>query len=136
MSTRHSAPLDSPRPRPTAIDVIIGGPPCSDYSGVNAYARGAKGEQGQYLIRFANLINLVQNHAGQGSHPLFFFMENVRFKQESRHEDLMELEDVIGVPPTIWDAQYLSPCRRDRSYWMNVSHSCYSIAHNYVYRML
>jgi len=104
-----------------AIDIIMGGAPCSDYSGVNAYARGAEGEQGQYLIRFANLIKLVQQHAGQNGHPLFFFMENVVFRQGSRHEDLMELEGLIGVPPTIWDAQYLSPCRRDRSYWMNVS---------------
>lgn len=103
---------------------MIGGPPCSDYSGVNAYAKGAEGEQGQYLIRFAKLIKLVQGHARQTGHPLFFFIENVVFKQKSRTPDIMDLEKLIGVPPTIWDAQYLSPCRRDRSYWMNVSIIC------------
>jgi hypothetical protein len=45
-TTRH-------RPRPPAIDIVIGGLPCSDDSGVNAYARGAEGGQAQYLIRFA-----------------------------------------------------------------------------------
>jgi hypothetical protein len=53
VSTWHSTRLISPRPRPPAIDIVIGGLPCSDDSGVNAYARGAEGGQAQYLIRFA-----------------------------------------------------------------------------------
>jgi site-specific DNA-cytosine methylase len=36
VSTWHSTRLISPGPRPPAIDIVIGGPPCSDDSGVNA----------------------------------------------------------------------------------------------------
>jgi len=42
------------------IDIVIGGPPCTDYSKVNAYRQGTKGEQGGYLVRFGKFIRSLE----------------------------------------------------------------------------
>jgi site-specific DNA-cytosine methylase len=104
-----------------AIDIIIGGPPCADFSGLNAYGEGTKGAQGQLLPKFGELINAIQAHKKQQNKPLFFLVENVVFCKEA-FDNYNVVEKAIGTTHTIWDAKYFSPCQRKRSYWLNVSH--------------
>jgi hypothetical protein len=91
-----------------AIDIVIGGPP------------SIHDEQGQYLLKMSKIIKQIQ--AGQADHRLFFLMENDIFggNNDNRHDAVMAVDNQIGVCHTIWDAKYLSPCKRKRSYWLNV----------------
>jgi site-specific DNA-cytosine methylase len=98
-----------------AIDIILGGPPCVDYSAVNAYRKGVHGEQGQYLLRLGKLVHAIRKHKLQRGHPLFFLAENVVL----RDKDLDEVSDSFGITPLEVDAHYYSPCRRKRHFFMN-----------------
>jgi len=59
--------------RITAIDIIIQGLPCANYSAANAKNKGIQGEQGSYMLKFGEFINLVR--VPQGC-PFFFLAEN------------------------------------------------------------
>lgn len=100
-----------------AIDIIVGGPPCQDYSGINAYAQGPQGVQGQFLPRFATFIQNIK--ARQKEHPLYYLIENVVFIDGKRVDNYNLIENLTGVVETKLDALYFSPCKRYRSYWTN-----------------
>ena len=66
----------------TAIDVVLGGPPCVDFSLVNARREGIEGEQGRYMLQFGRMIRSIERsqrsiERSQQPHPLFFLAENV-----------------------------------------------------------
>jgi site-specific DNA-cytosine methylase len=91
-----------------AIDLIIGGPPCIDYSAVNAGRQGTQGVQGSYLLRFGRLIrHLERLQERSGQQKLFFLVENVFL----REQDLVEIRDAFGIDwnPFEFDAHYISP---------------------------
>lgn len=102
----------------TAIDIIIGGPPCTDYSGINANAQGPQGAQGQFLPRFADFIQNVRTK--QPGHQVYFLVENVVFTDSDRLVNYNMIEKKLGVVETVHDALYFSPCARKRSFWLNV----------------
>jgi hypothetical protein len=97
------------------IDLIVGGPPCTDHSSINASRSGIHGESGQYLVEFGKLISTIERHDMQ-TKQLYFLSENVVFKDD--------MEDVIeaygGIPPVQIDAKDFSPCKRARNYWLNL----------------
>jgi site-specific DNA-cytosine methylase len=101
---------------PSAIDIVIGGPPCQDFSRANANRQKTKGTQGSYLPQFGQLIKLIKESEDQGSHPLFFFAENVVLD----FEDVKKVEEAFGCTTIMLDAQHFSPTKRNRHYWMNV----------------
>jgi len=101
-----------------AIDFVIGGPPCVDFSGINADRQGIEGYQGSYMMKFASLIHKIKKHALQNENPLFFLCENVPI---SIKHGLLEIEDKFQVVGVTLDAKYLSPCKRNRMYFTNVS---------------
>jgi hypothetical protein len=82
---------------------------------VNAYRKGVRGEQGQYLQRLGKLVHAIRNHKLQRGRPLFFLAENVVL----RAEDLDAVSDSFGITPLEVDAHYYSPCRRKRHFFMN-----------------
>ncbi len=101
-----------------AIDIIVGGPPCQDYTGINANAQGPTGAQGQFLPRFAEFIQNVQ--ARQPEHPVYYLIENVVFIDGSRVDNYNLIQNILtGVVETKIEALYFSPCKRYRSYWTN-----------------
>jgi len=51
----------------SAFDLIIGGPPCQDYSKVNAFQKGTTGKQGTYMLDFLKLIRDVERMQQQES---------------------------------------------------------------------
>lgn len=99
-----------------AIDFIVGGPPCVDYSKVNAFREGASGDQGQYMIQFGGFIRKLERL--QHNHPVFFLAENVRLQDQDREA----VRDAFGFDwdPIQLDALYVSPTRRDRMFLTNV----------------
>jgi len=100
------------------IDIILGGPPCSDFSQVNAVRQGSRGSTGKLLPEFGRFINCVRNHPRQAGRPLFFLSENVIFKE---FDDMNEIRKEYGVFPVSIDASRFSPCQRKRFYWTSVS---------------
>jgi site-specific DNA-cytosine methylase len=101
-----------------AIDFVIGGPPCVDFSGVNATRQGIEGFQGSYMMKFASLVHDLKNHTLQNQNPLFFLCENVPISMDC---GLLEIEEKFQVVGVTLDAKYLSPCKRNRMYFTNVS---------------
>lgn len=99
------------------IDLVLGGPPCVDFSTVNARRKGVKGQQGQYMLEFARFIRELERL--QQPHPLWFLVENVVL----RGDDLFVVRDAFGIEwdPVELDALYLSPIRRKRHFFFNFS---------------
>jgi len=97
------------------IDIVLGGPPCVDYTGINASRKGVRGEQGQYLQRFGTLVAAIRDHPLQRDVPLYFFAENVIL----RGRDLDEVSIAFDITPLEVDAHYFSPCRRKRHFFLN-----------------
>lgn len=89
------------------IDLIIGGPPSSDYSAVNARKEGTQGQQGQYMIRLGKLICRLQQLQHDRNCPLFYLVENVVL----REKDLVEVREAFQIDwdPVRLDAKYVSP---------------------------
>jgi len=69
------------------------------------------------MVQFAKLIRRIENHRLQKDEKLFFLCENV--KMEDR--DAAHFEPTFGVSYIVLDAQQLSPAKRRRSYFTNVS---------------
>jgi site-specific DNA-cytosine methylase len=90
--------LSSFVPYVSAIDLIIGGPPCIDYSPVNARRKGADGEQGSYMVRFGMFIRTLERLQREDMPrcKLFFLVENVVLTGD----DLEQVCDAFGLE---WD---------------------------------
>jgi hypothetical protein len=108
------------------IDIILGGPPCSDHSQINATRKGIDGKSGNYMIQFGNLIETIQKHPMQLQRHLYFLSENVICDKDD--EEIVD--SVYGVPALRLDAQDFSPCKRNRNYWTNIPFSSYNRSEN------
>ena len=95
-----------------SVHLIAGGPPCNDFTQVNAYRQGTRGASGKYLVEFGNFITNIQ----QRNKDVFFLSENVVFANE-----LHEVSAAYGnVPPVQLDAKDFSGNKRNRQYWLNL----------------
>ena len=84
--------------------------------------------KGQYMLHFAELIQRIKSHPLQKNEPVFFLCENVK----GEWKDQRQFEPVFGISAIIIDAQQISPSRRLRAYFTNVS-LVYCIAIVYVW---
>lgn len=132
----HRILFPSPRRRwLLAFDLVIGGPPCVDYSGVNANRQGVSGAQGSYLPRMGEAVQRLQKL--QPETKLFFLAENVVFRENdkgnenyAKEEQPLEKEDMavvieaFGGPAQCFhinlDSRVHTPVRRNRSYFSNI----------------
>jgi hypothetical protein len=100
----------------SAIDLVVGGPPCIDYTRVNARRKGAHGEQGSYMIRFGMFIRTLerlQRH-DMPHCKLFFLVENVVLFGD-------DLEQVCNAFGLEWDPIELdAQCKRSCQYYLKV----------------
>ena len=69
------------------------------------------------MVRFAELIQKIRSHPSQGDEPIFFLCENVVMKLE----DSQAFEPIFGISPVEICAQQMSPAKRSRGYFTNVS---------------
>lgn len=100
-----------------AIDIVIGGPPCQERRGTpgNAEQRVLVA-QDSYLSKFVDLITRIKKE--QRNHPLFYLVENTII---DNCDDIKQINNALGCPAVMFDAQHFSPTRRKRHYWCNVS---------------
>jgi site-specific DNA-cytosine methylase len=98
--------------------VVLGGPPCSDFSRVNAYRQGIDGAQGQYLERLGKLVTFIQRHELQRGKKVFFLVENVLLSGDDLHRARQAFGVTFG--PLEVDAMYVSPCHRRRFFFTNI----------------
>lgn len=97
-----------------AIDIVLAGPPCSDYSAVNAYREGVRGFQGSYLIKFGILMQKIREHPIQEGTPLYVICENVVISEK---DGLAKVEEHLNCTGHRIDSKNFSPCKRDRMYF-------------------
>ncbi len=97
------------------FDIVVAGPPCQDYSKVNAFAKGAEGSHGKYLVRLAELIKEVNrlNKRHHGFDEFFFLVENVPGSEHATNQ--------FGVAEFKFDAALFGPCKRERVFYTNIS---------------
>jgi hypothetical protein len=97
------------------IDLVLGGPPCDDFSIVKANRIDFEEQHDHYLIQLAQFIRELQNL--QNPHPLWFFVESTILKQH----DVCAVRDAFGVKwgPIEFEAAFLSPIHRKRHYFFN-----------------
>jgi len=99
------------------IDIIIGGPPCVDFSHVNANRSGILGKQGNYTVRFGKLISYIRMHPLQNGIKCFVVAENVPISED---DGLSVVEEAFEASPICIDAKYFSPCKRLRMYFTTI----------------
>lgn len=97
------------------IDIVLGGPPCIEFSTVNAYRKGINSKQGNYMVAFGELIRKIELFQDS---PIYFLVENVVTKDE----DLDGIRKAFQMDwdPITLDSQYFSPARRKRQFWTNI----------------
>ncbi len=66
------------------IDLITGGPPCVDYSRVNAKREGTKGKYGEYMLLTGKLFRSIKRL--QKTRDLYIMIENVVISDKEDHE--------------------------------------------------
>lgn len=110
----------------TAIDIVIGGPPCVDYSGANARREGVDGAQGRYMVRFGALIARMGSLKNQKGRRIHFLAEN-SVLYDSRDKkygdgDRAKICKAFGIDwdPLEVDAKDFSPTRRNRHFLTNI----------------
>ena len=86
-------------------------------SPVNANRAGVNSTKGQYMVKFAQLIQKIRNHPLQKDEEVFFLCENVALQWP----DQKSVESIFGISPVEICAQQLSPNKRFRGYYTNVS---------------
>ena len=96
------------------FDLLIGGSPCQDLSGLNTVYRqkdktGLQGEKSRLFYAYVDALNTVA--------PKYFLFENVAsMKAEWRDEITREL----GVEPVMINSALVSAQERKRLYWTNI----------------
>jgi hypothetical protein len=109
-----------------AFDIITGGPPCVDYTGVNANGQGVDGKQGQYMLLFGKLICYInRKQIAQCYPPVKFLAENAVIRDDMdlplEHGDLGTVREAFQVEwDLMFDARSVSPLRRKRTYISNI----------------
>jgi site-specific DNA-cytosine methylase len=114
----HSQPyyISIPSVPYIAIDLVIGSPPCGDFSKVNANRKGLNGASGNLHFRLAKMIQEITEHAKTNHKHCYFVVENVK----CTGHDKEALEQAYGVSSLDINAADYSPQFRERSFHTNL----------------
>ena len=105
------------------IDIVIAGPPCSDFSAVNGNREGLDGKHGKFMKYTAKLIKTLRDVQ---TTDFFYVIENVPLQNDIsvplEMGDRQQVCDLLNHPwdPVELDAQYFSPCKRKRVFYSNI----------------
>lgn len=95
-----------------APDMIIGGPPCQDFS--SAGQRNENGGRGDLTIQYARIISIIK--------PQWFVMENV--DRITKTQKLIEAKEIFksagyGLTQQVLDASYCGVPQRRKRFFFN-----------------
>lgn len=91
------------------IDLLIGGSPCQDLSGMNQNQIGLAGDKSSLFWEYARLK--------REANPTYFLLENVG---SMPYNDAMTITKEMGVDGIRIDSSLVSAQQRDRIYWTNI----------------
>ena len=91
------------------IDLLIGGSPCQDFSVLNSWGCGLKGENSRLMFEYFRLIKEIN--------PTYFLLENVPIRF---HSQLKLINEMLGVKPIEINSSDFSFQTRLRWYWTNI----------------
>ena len=100
-----------PELRKLAPDMIIGGPPCQDFS--IAGKREFRGKRANLTLKFGQIVSEV--------HPQWFVMENVyNIEKSPIFEEVLAIfkSAGYGVTKHVWDASYMGVPQMRRRYFV------------------
>jgi len=91
------------------IDLLIGGSPCQDLSGLKTNGLGLEGNKSRLLLEFIRLKNELK--------PKYFLLENV---VPRKTEWLSEINNLIGANGVLLNSDLFVQQNRPRYYWTNI----------------
>lgn len=108
-----------------AFDIVIGGPPCVDYTSVNARRGGVDGIQGSYLPKMGDVIARIKYFNKTNHCNLFFLAENAAlWNDKEKPLEAGDLQTVLRSFGMEWhvtlDSRDHTPLRRKRTYITNI----------------
>lgn len=98
------------KPKLGKLDLIVGGPPCQEFSYVNNQKKELGSERGNMTLLFIDLVHHYK--------PTCFIMENVYMRFELR-DRITEQFKMKNVRCTFLDAKFFTAQNRRRNYWTN-----------------
>ncbi|KAL7571822.1 hypothetical protein ACA910_002907 [Epithemia clementina (nom. ined.)] len=108
------------------IDIVVAGPPCTDFSPINASRQGLDGKQGSNMLKTAELVKELKQRKRHLGHRLFYIIENVPIPNKPgialAEGDRAKICQLLDHPwdPVELDARYFSPCKRKRIFFTNI----------------
>lgn len=95
------------------IDIVIGGSPCQDISGLNKEQNGLNGTKSGLFYHYIRILRWIQENNNQN---VYFLLENVVGKKDA----IAEITKEIGVIPILINSSLVSAQTRNRYYWTNI----------------
>jgi len=92
------------------IDLLIGGSPCQDLSGLKEEGKGLQGEKSKLFFEFVKIKNKLK----EGS---YFLLENVVPRKKEWKE---EIDKILGVEGVLINSDLFVQQNRPRIYWTNI----------------
>ena len=81
----------------TAFDIVCGGPPCVDYTSINARRQGLDGFQGSYFPRMGQIVRHIYYYGQQRGRYCFYMAENAALSnQEEQPLEEGELQRILA----------------------------------------
>ncbi|CAI6362145.1 unnamed protein product [Macrosiphum euphorbiae] len=101
------------------INLLFGGSPCSDLSGVNHRKRGLHDPEGTGILfyEFYLIWEYLNGKASRANTPFYWLFENVA-SMENKNKDT--ISKFFECQPVVLDSLHLSPQRRKRYFWSSL----------------
>ena len=80
--------------------VILGGPPCQEHSGQNAWRRGIHSASGNEIIVFCDIVNWIREECDSKGIEVYFMMEMVKLQERTKRS----VEERLGVKVVCYPA--------------------------------
>ena len=91
-----------------AADIVFGGSPCQDLSGMNLNRKGLTGDKSRLFFMFVKVLQSVK--------PRYFILENT-FSMTQADRDV--ITHTLGVEPVLIDSAWFGAQQRKRLFWAN-----------------